>query len=178
MKTSLIVAGLALSSQALASNYPSDYCHQIVRTVHDGAALFAHVGSGCGGYEVIGYKDHGILANNNPEFIDAIVVGSCGSDSHTSVVRVGREWHGNGYVSEGLSFYNLIPQNCDDVGQASIQVAFSANGQWDSRYGRNYDFSQQIFYTRQDVNVFKTNEVGGYGINLPAWNFIVSEMAR
>ena len=178
MKMALSILAFAISSQALASNYPANYCHQVVRALHDGPALFANVSSGCGSQQVIGYEANGVLAADNPDFVDAVVVAKCGPDIRTSVVRLGREWHGKGYMSAGHSFYSYLPQGCYPFREDRIYVSFSANGRWDSRYGQNYSFSGQDFYERNDVRVFETHEQGTEYVGLRAWDFIVSEMDK
>jgi hypothetical protein len=139
---------------------------------HDGPALFAHVGSGCESYELIAYKNSGMLAEGNPEFVDAVVVASCGNDTRTTVVRLGREWHETGYMSVPLSIYSLMPSGCDS--NPNVGVAFSANGKWDSKYGQNYDAKA---YSGNEV-IFKTNQNGNGYINDASWNFIIGEMRK
>lgn len=186
MKTAVVFAvatatlGLAphlVSQSADASNYPPGYCNQNVRVLEMGPALFAHVGSGCGDHQVIGYKNSGILAAHNPDAIDAVIVGSCDENGvhhrKTSVVRLGREWHGNGYLSEAHSYSNYKPSQCWN---AKIEVAFSANGNWDSLGGANYVYEGYGFYGRNDVTTFNTNEVGYGQVNLAAWAFIVDQL--
>jgi hypothetical protein len=113
-----------------------------------------------------------MLAEGNPEFIDAVVVVSCGNDTRTSVVRLGREWHETGYMSVPLSIYNLMPAGCGSY--PNVGVAFSANGKWDSKYGQNYD--AKIYSGNEKV--FETHQTGNGSINGVAWDFIIGEMRR
>lgn len=159
----------------LASNYPADYCHQVVRIKHDGPGMFAHVGSGCDQGFVIGYKNSGFLAYHNPEKIDVIAVASCDNLTKTTVIPLGKEWNGTGYMSEKLSYYSLKPNNCH---KADLSFAFSNGQQWDSNGGYNYGHFGYGMYGNNDVEVFKTHQVGYGNINLRAWEIIVEAMTR
>lgn len=186
MKKILLLVAVALSSQlALASNYPSDYCDQSVVAIHEGPALFAHVGSGCLSGDVIGYKNNQVLSRSNPSYIDAIVIIGCntgsGSATRTMTVRLGREYRGNGYVSDGNLDLRSMGYNMCFGGSITYQIAFSdGKNNWDSNYGRNYhinplDFSQ----AGGNVVRYNTHEGSGFGkINLKAWAFIVDQLRR
>lgn len=182
MRLMSVMAGLVMfgaGAVALASNYPPDYCHQNVRVLHDGPGLFAHVGSGCDGMEIFGYKKSGYLAYSNPEYVDAVVVARCNDDGRVNVktIRLGREWHGTGYMSEPLSFYHFIPSGCDTG--AKLEVAYTADGKWDSRYGYNFGHFDYGFYNDQrDIATFATHEAGWGQIVMSAWDFIVEQMKK
>lgn len=186
MKKIAVLLALALQIQvASASNYPPDYSHQTVYAIHRGPALFAHVGSGTISGDVIGYKPRGVLARSNPEFIDAIIIVNCntsaGSASRNYVVRLGREYHGNGYLNDGTLSLQSFGYNTCFGGNISFEFAFSdGRGNWDSNYGRNYPLAFDEFFDRRArVSVFPTGEGSGFGkINLKAWDFIVGQMRR
>jgi hypothetical protein len=185
VKIAVGTLALSLASAAFGSGYPADYSYQNVRVITDGPALFAHVGSGCGSAEVIGYKTNGMLAANNPDRIDAVVTTSCTvrGEYHlkNSTVTLGREWHGAGYVSEAHSFYDYLPQACmgsDELAKIHVGMAFSANGQWDSKFGANYGYNGYGFYNTSDVRSYSTNTQGCSGVNLPGWEAIVNELAN
>jgi hypothetical protein len=169
-------------SNAHASGYPPGYCDQVVRVMQDGPALFAHVGSGCDSSEVLGYKLSGVLSENNPESIDAVVTGSCSKDGSTyskvSTLRLGREWHGQGYLSAPYSYSSFLPNNCYD--NSSLSIAFSANGQWDSKFGANYILAGSGGFWNEDPSRVQTLNTGSSGqgnIVIAAWDFIVSKLA-
>ena len=166
-----------LSTGAVASNYPSDYCDQHVRIKHEGPALFAHVGSGCDSAEIIGYKKWGILAQGNPESIDAIIIAECEDETRKTVVTLGREWHGTGYMSEPLSYYSLVPRSCYSH-KSKISLAFSDGYQWDSKNGANYGHFGYGFYSYDFVEEHDTNEPGHGRVNFKAWDVIVEAMKR
>lgn len=178
MKTALVFLGLAISSQALASGYPAGYCDQIARVSHNGPVVFAHVGSGCESLEVLGYKASGMLANGNPDFIDAVVSTICDNQRKTTVVRLGREWNGKGYLSSAFSVYEYLPAGCYPSSDTSIGFAFTANGQWDSRFGQNYPHPRLGSNRGGNDTVFNTRQAGHGTIVLDAWHFIVNEMDR
>jgi hypothetical protein len=180
MVVSLLASVAGLATGADASNYPPDYCDQTVSVVHRQHALLAQVGGGCGSYLAIGYKAAGPLARGNPDFIDAVVVGECavGTEVHrkTSVVRLGREWHGTGYMSEARSPYSFAPEAC--AGQSpTLGLAFTDGVAWDSRDGANYLYAAGDF-RGPEAAVFDTNTPGTGDINLPAWSFIIEQMRR
>lgn len=179
----VLVAGSLVGSAALASGYPADYCHQVVRATHDGPVLFAHVGSGCESLEIIGYKNSGILAAEAPEAIDAVIVATCHENgtmhTRTSVVRLGREWHGTGYMSAPMHFSDFVPNVHECYGKSKVSFAFSANGKWDSRDGQNYGHFGFGFYNdSREVVTHQTHQVGYGSVNLSAWDFIVGQMGR
>jgi hypothetical protein len=185
VKIAVSTFGLLLASVAFGSGYPADYSHQNVRIITDGPALFAHVGSGCGSAEVIGYKSNGMLAASNPGKIDAVVTTSCTvrGEYHlkNSTITLGREWHGAGYVSEAHSFYDYLPRACigsEELTNVNVGVAFSANGQWDSKFGANYGYAGYGFYNTPSARSYNTNTMGCGGVNIPGWEIIVNEMAN
>lgn len=176
-----VVAFIAVPTVSSASNYPPDYFHQIVRAKHDGAVLFAHVGSGCNSHEVVGYKGWGKLAASNPESIDAVIKGTCQKDGNTyskiSVLVLGKEWHGNGYLSNQFETWNLQPSECWGSRDVELSFAFSANGQWDSLDGANYVLPNW-FAPSNEIKMYNTKEGNCTSVNFKAWDFIVSEMSK
>ena len=176
--SALTFSGLFFAQVALGSGYPSDYCHQNVRLKHDGAALWAHVSSGCDSAQVIGYKGWGYLAKNNPDRLEATVVGSCGQHSKTTIVSLGKEWNGTGYMSHPLSFYDLKPRDCD-LRNTKIWYAVSdGSDSWDPGFGGSYGHFGYGMYGRRDVEFKKTNKSGHGRINDVAWREIVEAMRR
>lgn len=177
---SLLLVLVGFVSNVQASNYPPDYCDQIVTIRHDGPALIANVGSGCWSAVVLGYKKWGKLADSGLNKIDAVVVGKCNRDENTVMTKtttivLGREWHGTGYMSAPFSPYSVLPDGCyygpNRNLQVKVEVAFSdGRGNWDSKHLDHW------FPVPEDQR-FKTNEAGG-SINFKAWNFIVSEMLK
>lgn len=180
----LLAIGSSVISHALASGYPAHYCHQVVRVVHDGPVLLAHVGSGCDQAEVVGYKPSGFLAGRNPASIEATFVARCqgNGETHEKITRIqlGREWHGVGYLSAPFIYSNLVPFGCNqsDPSSISVGVAFSADGQWDSQFGANYRHPGYGFYGRTDVVSYETGASGFGSMNLAAWDFIVGQMRQ
>jgi hypothetical protein len=177
----LLLSSLGVSATGFASNYPPAYSHQTVKVLHDGPAIFAHVGSGCGSSMVIGYKLGRLLSQALPESIEAVIVGSCGHTSHgedgmekkTTIVRLGRDWGGNGYLSSDLSPY-VWPANCYN---GHVSVAFVANGVWDSMFGDNYGhFNYGLYGESRAFNTFETHESTCGGVNLKAWNYISEQL--
>ena len=171
-----------VASTANASNYPPDYCHQIVRVLHQGPVLFATVASGCdGGGLVIGYKNSGYLARKGAHQLDAVITSSCqlsdGSRvTKETVVKLGREYHGTGYMSGEIDGYSLLPDNCRYGLDAPIAVAFSdGRGDWDSQYGANYRFVSRDF--NRYGKAIPTHEQSYNGKpSFKAWDIIVNEM--
>lgn len=190
MKISQFILGLVLlSGVAQASGYPPSYFHQRADVLHKGPMMYAAVSSGTMHADVIGYKQSGILARNNPDHIDAIVISECsvydGSRARiVETVRLGREYHGKGYMSDGTrsflgysnAYYSL---HCAE--RPNVQVAFSdGHNNWDSNYGANFPVSQEEFSDRNpNSRSLLTHEGSNTGaINLRAWDFIVNEMDR
>lgn len=173
---------LSYSAASHGSTYPPNYCHQIVRSLSDGPALFVHVSSGCGAGDIIAYKNTGLLAADNPEYIEAIIVTTCGVDSEffqkTTTVKLGKEWHQTGYMSEVLHTNAFLPksQTCWN-NPIKIEVAFKAKGNWDSRYGENYGhFGYGFYQDSRQIDVFVTNENGYSSPNEAAWEHIIALM--
>jgi len=169
----LVILFYSLSS--FASGYPPNYCDQTVRLIHQGPAIFAHIDSGCIAGDVIGYKNSGVLARNNPEFIDAVITGHCGVLQKTKVVRLGREYNGRGYLNDGKFTIQSFSYELD-CPEVTLEIAFNSGQQWDSDYGRNYRLGIQDFYGPR-VRSYATKQGSPYGaINLAAWDFIVNEL--
>jgi hypothetical protein len=121
-----------------------------------------------------GYKRSGILAKDSNESLDAVVTGSCGTGSlHQTIIKLGREWHGTGYMNSPVSISSLLPQDCQSVPGQSLSVAFSdGKGHWDSVYGQNYNISVSQLWSGFTYN---TKEFGP-DVGLEAWNIIVKSM--
>lgn len=189
----LLITSLLVPLLSKASNYPPDYCGQRVYTKSDGPLLISYVASGCGSSAAIGYKNSGVLANNpdRPDSLTAVILGRCTLVEYTdsnkpgdelvykSHVRLGREYHGTGYMSAPLSLYDFLPSPCLHQGRGNakivLQVAVSDNrGHWDSKYGANYEIDLRELvsgpsYRSQDL---------GYGIGLDSWNYIIRSMTE
>jgi hypothetical protein len=168
-----------VSSMAWASAYPPGYCDLTVRTRSEGPVLLAHAGGGCSSHEILGYRANGMLAQGNPEFIEAVVTISCQTadnftGSFNKVVKLGREWNGNGYMSEAFTLnYNSGFSYCTS---RSVSVAFVANGVWDSKFGQNYDFNMYPS-TESNIKTFQTKAVGSSAsLNTRAWEILVEEL--
>ena len=182
MKFTIFALLFALPSvQASISNYPPEYVYQKVHVLHQGSALFGYVGSGILSTMVLGYKKSGSLASTAPDFIDAVVTADCpkpdGSWARkTSVVRMGKEWNGTGYMSSELDYYHFMSGGCGYQQLEQLHLAFSdGKGHWDSHEGQNY-----LLIWNQLVNSpvsFATQE-GGSTINPRAWSFIIDEMKK
>ncbi len=180
-----------MSVGAQASQYPPEFFHQVVRMMHltsdNGAkpAFLAIVASGSSNQTVIGYKKSGSLAQYQPDYIDAVVIARCETSpgevfTRTSVVRVGREWSGNGYLSAPINTYALL-SGCPLGKQSSLALAFSDhNGHWDSQYGKNYSLNFNDFYG-PTATVFNSEEAGPYGNETPndkIWNFLINALKQ
>ena len=173
-----------MSLSVFASNYPADYTYQNVRLLPLGSnAYVANVSSGIMSKYVLAYKKSGPLAASNPDFIDAVVEVKCqdeGSGVYTyrNVVRIGKEWGGRGYLSGPTQ---LLSGNVPDSCRYSpyISVAFSdGRNNWDSQFGRNYEFNPMDFYNSNSV-LYRTNESGRYNtdeINDKAWQFLIQNL--
>jgi hypothetical protein len=170
----LLLLALLLTATAYASNYPADYCNQSARFATNGPVVFGRVESGCLGTKYIfGYKDNGILGNR--EYIDTVMVITCADNkdrnrySVTKVLRLNREMHGNGYISEAIHLDSFCGDNYA-LSNHEIQFAFTNNNEWDSNYGRNYRF-------RINSGLHQTFKMGrstsGSGIEYQVWDFIV-----
>ena len=158
------------------SNYPGNYCDQVVRTLEDGPSVYASISSGCGSQSVIGYKNSGLLAAANPDSIEAIIVAGCAEIAITTVVEMGREWNGTGYMSEPFNMYARVPEQCYRSSDVYISYAFSDGENWDSRFGANYgNFPSRT----RDFEVYQTGEVSHDGRpNLKVWDHIINVMRR
>lgn len=174
----------ALAATAMASNYPPDYTDESVIFHQDGSFLIARAGSGCGSVEVLGYKNSGYLAQFHPEKVSAYVTVTCVSNNYgnreetkrTRVIDLGREWHGNGYLSTAMQdspfdHYSFFLNQCSTT---VVQLAFTDNmGHWDSRYGQNYTIDADTVFANQTG--IKTG-VRGCSMSFQAWDIIVGAM--
>lgn len=158
-----------------ASGYPADYCQQRVYIINDGPSLVARVGSGCTNLMVIGYKNSGVLASPELKEIDAIVTGSCnGVSSKITTVKLGKEWNGTGYINTP-EYKELTPTECYKNESTTISIAYSDRlGNWDSRYGQNYNVSKNRLYSSETKNILSSSYGGNIGFD--AWNIIINEM--
>jgi hypothetical protein len=177
-----IIKGLAfltaslITTSVFASNYPADYCQQRVYIKNDGPSVIARVGSGCSDILVIGYKNSGVLASNDVNEIDAVVTVRCNSAQSVSTVKLGREWHGAGYVNKPDYTTIRMPYECVRDSETVIAVAYSdRRGNWDSRYGRNYNVKNQDLYNSQATKQVTTSSYGP-DISFESWDVIVNEL--
>ncbi len=175
----LIALGLALSSiSALASNYPSDYCHANVRICEDGPAIFANIHSGCNstGVYVIGYKKAGVLGSNL--FVDAIVNFKYGNSQTVQLdFRVTPDWNNLGFLTSGIDLWSATGRVNSDA-PTDISIAFSdGHGIWDSRGGANYHFP---INDNQSATCYNVSTNDNYYSQVPysAWNVINEAMTR
>lgn len=180
MKLSHFLAAAALAftvaGAALASNYPSDYCQQRVYSINNGPSLLARVGSGCTDQLAIGYKNSGVLASSQVEEIDAVVTGSCKISSleKVTVVKLQKEWNGTGYMNKP-DYTSFYPQDCHRDSLKKIAVAYSdGQGNWDSRYGDNYNATMEDFYNAGST----LSSSYGPEIGIDAWKIIINEMKK
>ncbi len=183
MKKILILLSVLIAVSAMASNYPTDYCNQSVSVQHEGPLMVASVASGCFGKVVFGYKKSGLLVSSMTSKVDLVVKGICEKRGvqlqKQTVVVMGREWHGTGYMSSAMNPYKFAPDECSVGGTSGVQFryefAFSdGQGNWDSRGGANYHM-RSLFWDGSGRQ-YKTNEAGD-DINMKAWDIIVSEMS-
>ncbi|HLE00345.1 MAG TPA: hypothetical protein VJB59_08800 [Bdellovibrionota bacterium] len=172
------ITGITIAGTANASNYPPDYCSPRVNVRSDGPAFLADVRSGCSSTKyVIGYKASGMFRSQNA--VDALISVRCRSYEGYEMtvspvfIRLGREWHGTGFLSGSISEGDSIFSACRNGYVGAISIAFLAEGQWDSRYGANY----YLDTNRTDAS-YKSNSVNGYEIPLDIWDFIVDQMRR
>lgn len=132
---------------AVASNYPPQFYHQFLTMKRVGSILQSRVANGFFRADFISYSRLGVLAANNPESLDAVLTFKCesylGSQIQgTSVIKLGREWSGLGYMSAPFEVISMAPPECrtDYDHLNSYQLAISdGRGNWDSNYGHNYD---------------------------------------
>ncbi|MBI4405612.1 MAG: hypothetical protein HY537_15730 [Deltaproteobacteria bacterium] len=178
---------LVVPALALASPYPPDYGHQTVRTLSRGPALFAHVGSGIISADIIGYRNSGTLAKHTPKpaYIDAVVTTECerqvGSSKEkitkNTVIKLGLEWHGTGYMSPPHSYYNYVVDMCPQ--NSLVKVAFTDGHDWDNNNKEDYRYRGMAFRAPDPINNGVTEDKlheGDYQINLKAWDIIVKKM--
>jgi len=182
MKKFLAIFALALfaSSAAVdASNYPPDYTYQTARVITRGPAVLATVNSGIMSKLVIGYKGKGILGGRDR--IQAVVRMTSVeyySGYHKTIEKVidlQREWHGTGYMTAAMSYYDFVPQGFAGTPQR-IEVAFFSGPQWDSNYNANYGADIQEFFSSPAQFTYKHG--GGPDIEVPCWDFIVDQMSK
>jgi len=182
MKKFLSILAFALFSAVAAvdaSNYPPDYTYQTARVVVRGPAVIATVNSGIMSKLVIGYKGKGILGGRDR--IQAVVRMTSVeyySGYHKTIERVidlPREWNGTGYMTAGMSYYDFVPQGFAG-NPRRIEVAFFSGPQWDSNYGANYTVEMDEFYS--SPLKFTYTRGGGPDIEIPCWDFIVSQMRK
>ncbi len=178
----LFLFAISFDVRAGVSNYPGDYCHQVVRVLQAGPAVFASVGSGCMRAVVFGYKKSGHLARSNLKKIDLIMVAGCRLQNQTQVertttVELGPEWHGTGYMSTEHSPYEFTPTECQIRGDRNslfYRITFSdGNNNWDPGNGINHNFDTLEFFNNSGMLQTKTD---GSSVNLKAWGFIVDSM--
>jgi hypothetical protein len=183
-KSFLFLAVSLFAAGAQVARADSD---QVVRVHHDGPALFAHVDNAGESNTVIAYKSWGYLAASHPVSLNAVVSGSCRlRDNHIvkklSVVKLGREWNGTGYMSPALDVYELLPEICltaayPDHEDFKYDVAFSdEQGHWDSKYGANYSVDPMI--PSDQITASFDGDGQEPAISPRAWNFIVDQMRR
>jgi len=180
----VILSVCALATMVLASNYPPDYCQQRAVVHVQGPALLGYVSSGCMGREyVIGYKKSGVLGTSS-EKVNVYVRGVLDTIEGREVVveqtiPLGREWHGTGYLSAGISEY-LVFGNDGHLhaavrGVKRIELAFNVDGRWDSNLNKNYLFD--VKNLEKDGETRKSKEMNYYGsISMDLWDFIVGKM--
>lgn len=176
----ILALGLLASSPAVnASNYPPDYTYQTARVISDGPAVLATVNSGIMSKLVIGYKANGILGGKDR--IQAVVrmtsVEYYSGYRRTieKVIDMQREWHGTGYMTAGLSYYDFVPQGFAGTPER-VEVAFFSGSQWDSNYNANYGADIKDFYSSPAQFTYKRG--GGPDIEVPCWDFIVGQMRK
>jgi hypothetical protein len=180
---SFAVAGVCLSFGARA-DYPSPEAPpQKVYVLHRGAALLAHVASERLTTDVIGYKASGYLAQRRPEAIDAVITARCpaSEQAKTTVIKLGPELHGTGYMSGPLDLRTLFPagegpQGCPVRSDTPLQVSFSDGaGRWDPAGYNDIIFSLYEFFQSRSIRQVPGE---GEGVNVAAWDYIVNEMRR
>ena len=95
-----------------------------------------------------------------------------------SVIELGREYHGTGYMSAPLDMSRFQPATC--FGGWAIAIAFSdGQGGWDSLNGANYMFSEGEFDGHNPAHAHFNSQQSTYnGVNLAVWDFIVAEMRK
>ena len=177
MKKLLFAMTTLLSLNSFASGYPGDYCQQRVYPINNGPALLARIGSGCTDLLVIGYKNSGILAKAQYQEIDAVVTGTCSISSNVkvTVIKLGKEWNGTGYMNNPEYATSVYPSECYGDRYKKLAVAFSdGKGNWDSRYGENYVATLEDFY---NAGYILSKNYGPYP-GLDTWKIIINEMKK
>jgi len=175
MRNMLLISLFFVSSVVMASNYPPDYCHQVASVDVFGPAVVSKVASGCmTPIYIIGYKKSGMFGAR--PVLEAVITATCKYDSdreaefrETNTVTLGKEWHGTGFMSHAIRSYEFCGYSAYLV---KLEIAFTPDrGEWDSRYGANYNFdfrggnwTHQKFYATGDEVVE------------PVWNFIIGFM--
>jgi hypothetical protein len=126
---------------------------------------------------VIGYKNSGVLAKSETQEIDAVVTGSCAVESveKVTVIKLGKEWNGTGYMNNPDYATSLYPAECYGDRYKKLAIAFTdGKGNWDSRYGQNYIATMNDFNNAGGV---LSKDFGPYaGVN--TWNIIINEMRK
>lgn len=202
MKSLALLFIMLISFANLAKGQPltspsRDYdCNQKVYIRHLNAGLFGYVSQVCDHFQqgnlllgqfVLGYKNTGRLAVNNPDKILATVTLGCRAHNgavypHSVNVTLGREWHGTGYMSSPLTFHKL---GCGSAIDDIVKITFKSPGnQAENDQFVNYTVGTGFY------NVFVTNELVGKNwedrkyavpsgiIGLEAWDHIISEMRK
>jgi hypothetical protein len=181
---SFLLAMVLTAGQPAHGDYPSpEMAPQKVYVLHRGAALLAHVASDRVSTDVIGYKASGYLAQRRPDSIDAVITARCplSEQSKTTVIHLGPELHGTGYMSGLLDLRTLFPagegpQGCPVRGDTPLQVSFSDGaGRWDPAGYNDIVFSFYDFFQSRAIRQVPGT---GDGVNEAAWDFIVGEMRR
>lgn len=174
----LVVLIMALAPfTSIASNYPTDYCHAVVRVCKQGPGVVAQVSSGCNfGVYVIGYKKDGLLGNNS--FVDAVVQFKFGDYSIVKKdFRTTPDWHNLGFITSELNIWSIVGRTGSGP-LTAISIAFSdGKGAWDSNNGENYQFPIGS-YESPSCYFVKTNENYTSTVPFSAWNVINEAMSR
>ncbi|MDA8130622.1 MAG: hypothetical protein M0011_03850 [Elusimicrobia bacterium] len=163
------------------SNYPVDYGYQKVHVVNRGPAVLATVGSGMMDTRlIIGYKKSGILGG--AEKITArVMVSYYGGDGRTKLstrdIELGKEWHGTGFMTPAMIHENYITlaDNLGFRGIQKIELAFFANGQWDSNYDNNYTVDMNEL-SSSGIQYSNPGWAGSDDVAPACWDFIVGQM--
>lgn len=182
-RIALLSVALFGALNAHASRFPLEASPQKTYVIHRGAALLAHVESTVLSRDVIGYKGSGFLAQRSPETLEAVVTARCSNSdqARTTMIRLGREWHGTGYMSAPLDFRTLFPvvpgpEGCVVRGDTPLQIAFSdGGGRWDPAGYNDIIFSPSEFYSSRTVY---ESTVPGADISNDTWEYLVGQMRR
>lgn len=171
----LVIMLLAL--QANASNYPSEYCNELIYSNSKGPLLFARVSSGCVDKVVIGLRKSSYLSNLNPDTVTAVVTGGCYT-GYSNIIEsrkiiLGKEWHGNGHMSAPFDSTLLYPRECAFYPKSPIKIAFTALGFWDNNHG--YDYRVSLDEIKQK-DPLRTHDSNGEKLSLKAWEILVNLM--